>query len=252
MAKRKSKKKSQNDRLSILIKFGVIMLVLGIIAAVYFVIYNNREAELSNLKTKYDSISIDFKYSDDCYDDRTYKIDFNKHDTFTVQSDATEEKYNSKRYILGSEDGKVYQKYLASDWRDMQAASDFVMPDTRVTRVLEKLKSSKGEKISSNDGIFVFGITSIGDADSVYQDLNSLTAFGNNWEISSYSSLEAKVYIERNGNINKIIFYPVGKDKKNGWRNGDYIGECESITWTFYDHNKTSVNYKEDLWNVIK
>lgn len=204
------------------------------------------------MRTKYDSISIDFKYSDDCSDDRAYKVDFKKHDTFTVQSDATEEKYNSKRYFLGSLDGKVYQKYLASDWRDMQVDSKFVLPDARIERVLNNIKNSNNELISSDKEMAVFGITNIKDANSVYVDLNSLTAFGNDWDISSYSSLEAKIYIERGGFINKIIFYPSGKDKKNGWRNGDYICECDNITWSFYDHNKTIVNYKEDLWNVIK
>ena len=166
------------------------------------------------MRTRCDSISIDFKYSDDCSDDRTYKVDFKKHDTFTIQSDATEERYNSKRYFLGSLDGKVYQKYLASDWRDMQVDSKFVLPDTRIERVLDNIKNSNNELISSEKEMAVFGITNIKDANSVYADLNSLTAFGNNWDISSYSSLEAKVYIERGGFINKIIFYPSGKDKK--------------------------------------
>lgn len=125
----------------------------------------------------------------------------------------------------------MYQKYLASDWRDMQVDSKFVLPDTRIERVLNNIKSSDNELISSDKEMAVFGITNIKDANSVYVNLNSLIAFGNNWNISSYSSLEAKIYIERSGFINKIIFYPSGKDKKkNGWRNGDYICECDNIT----------------------
>lgn len=85
-----------------------IAVAVAVIIVVIILIQNNREIVFSDLHTKYDSISIDFKYSDDCSDDRTYKVDFKKHDTFTVQSDATEEKYNSKRYFLGSLDGKMY------------------------------------------------------------------------------------------------------------------------------------------------
>ena len=229
----------------------IVALILGA-AIVGFVISNNHEAGMNELKTKYDSISVDFEFSNDCNDDRTYKINFNTHDTFTAQIDIDDEDSDLKRYFLGSEDNKVYQKIYAGSWKDVDARSDFIMPDTRITRILEKIKGSASEKISFNDGISVFGIINIKDSETIYQDLNSLTALGNNWKISNYSFLEAKVYIERNGNINKVVFYPTGKDKESGWRNGDYIAKCKDITLLFYDHNKTIVNYKEDLWNVVK
>lgn len=63
----------------------------------------------------------------------------------------------------------------------MQVDSKFVLPDTRIERVLNNIKSSDNELISSDKEMAVFGITNIKDANSVYVDLNSLTAFGNNW-----------------------------------------------------------------------
>lgn len=96
----------------------------------------------------------------------------------------------------------------------MQVDSKFVLPDTRIERVLNNIKSSDNELISSDKEMAVFGITNIKDANSVYVNLNSLTAFGNNWNISSYSSLEAKIYIERGGFINKIILSKWQKQKE--------------------------------------
>lgn len=249
--KRKNSKKKKLINSSLVVRFAFGLAVVLLISAIVAIIYNNRSVLLKDMKTSYKSLSIDMEYSDDCSKKRTYKIDFSSHDTFGIQSDATKEEYNSKRYFLGSDD-RVYQKFLGGNWTDMNVPSSFVMPDTRVTRVLENLRSSSGEELSSEDGLFVFGIKDVKNAESVYVDVNSLTAFGNNWDVKTFSSINAKVFLDRDGNAKKIIFYPIGKDSKNGWKSGDYICDCKQVTWLLYDYNKTIVNYKDELWNVIK
>lgn len=69
-----------------------IAVAVAVIIVVIILIQNNREIVFSDLHTKYDSISIDFKYSDDCSDDRTYKVDFKN--TIRLQSKAMPLKKN--------------------------------------------------------------------------------------------------------------------------------------------------------------
>lgn len=243
---------------------GLIILIFVLIT-----ISNNRPITLKDLKTSYSSMTLKISYNDNCANKVDYKIDFKTHDTFGVMDNATSEEYNCKRYFLGS-NGKTYQKIYAADWKTYEFKKDY--PDSRVKKVLEAIKNSQGELLTDDGDIAVFGITDLNDPKMVYAEVNNLSAFGNEWGASNYQSLSAKVYLQKSGVINKIIFYPVSKSQETSWAvyatntrimylpttgvlektsaDFDSIRKCKEVIWSFSDINSSAVNYKEDLWNL--
>lgn len=271
MAKKSKKqlKKEKQKKIIFLSLGGVAMLA---ILATICISFSSRTISLKDLKTSYDSFTLSVSYNNDCASPEIYNVDLKSHDTFGVIDNATSDEYNCKRYFLGSKK-ETYQKYFAADWAKYDFSKEY--PDSRIIKVLNLLKGSPYELLSTNDDSYVFGITSINDAKTVYEHINDISAFGNDWGSDNYVSLAAKVYMRKNGHIDKIIFAPTSKSTDTSWLSyatntrlmylptrligdkggsADYdsIRSCKEITWSFSKINETTVNYKEDLWNVTK
>ena len=278
MGSKKSKKAKKLLRLRILKAFLAVC-VFGIAVAGVFLfsvfIRNNRDITLSDLKTHYSSLSLKVSYNTDCADEVRWKVDYRTGDSFGEIENGTEDKYNCKRYFLGSRE-QMYRKVFGSEWEIYDFRGEF--PDSRITKVLEYISRSDGELLTKEDnGIFVFGVKTLNRPQEIYEYLNDISALGNDWGSENYSSLSAKVYVHQNGDISKIIFYPKSKrtdaswyryatntrlmllttkimsyEKEKNTADYDYIRSCSEITWTFSNLDGTEVNYKEDLWNVLK
>lgn len=265
---RGKKENNPGAKVAIVIISSILFITIIIVVSVIFAM--SKDITLHNLKTSYDSMTLYISYDNDCMHDAQYKIDTKVHDTFGIIDNATEDKYNCRRYFLGSK-SETYEKNYAADWQKYDFNKDY--PDVRVERVLKNLKDSEGELLSKNDDLFVFGVSDVKNAKDVYADVNSLSALGNDWGSSNFKSISAKVYVRRNGHIEKILFYPVPKSKETSWgsyaintrmmvlhtnsgvmekttADFDSIRNCNEIAWIFTAINETTVDYKETLWNV--
>ena len=86
----------------------------------------------------------------------------------------------------------------------------------------------------------------------VYENVNDIMALGNDFGSGKFESIKAKIFLQRNGEVSKIIFYPKGAGKTEGSQvDSDYIQNCDEVIWEFSDINKTTLNYKNDLWEYL-
>ncbi len=249
-----SKKSKKILRKKLLFSLSAIIF-LAIIITVCIVLRVSYEPLLSDMETHYDSLSlrVDFKGSDcDLYEYQSIKIDNKNGIAYfdNVLSSSIEES-RIRRYFLRNEknyDKLYYQKYLAGQWQYNSLPSNFKYPNERLNEVLEDIKKSSGDKLSIDNDMIVYGISDFIDGKKIYEHVNSIAALGNDYGSDLYASMKAKVYLQKNRRISKIIFYPKSLPKQ---AMSDVIGKCKEVTWSFSDINKTVINYKDELWEYF-
>ena len=228
---------------------AIFIAITAVLAVLIFLALSSSKpiTSLSELKTDLESVTLDITFGNYCSVNKTYEIDFKKHDSLVTQEDASESTYFSKLYFLGSKENAVYQKYLSNSWQKIETNEGFTLPDAIVKQILESLKDSESEKTNGEGGSLIFDVKEVKDAETVYASVNGLVGFGNNWGAKNFKSITAKAYLKSSGNIEKIVFYPVGIVEKTEWDAFDAISECEEVIFTFSNINRTKVEYQEVL-----
>lgn len=259
MNKKLNNKTNKNGKLSP--KAFVLIVVLAFIAiaaiiAVPIIVHNlTYEPQLSDIKTDFDNYTLTVRHKGECGREKEYELILinNTENVAKFRDVLSPDLEDSEiiRYYVPSE-GKYYQKYLAGRWNYNTLVSRFVMPNERIRETLSFMRDSHGKKLSNKNGLFIYGVYDPVQEEKVYENVNDIMALGNDFGSGKFESIKAKIFLQRSGEVSKIIFYPKGAGKTEGFQvDSDYIQDCDEVIWEFSDINKTTLNYKNDLWEYL-